>query len=109
MIRKPLVAGDNAVVLPVSAFGMTLAKVRVAGDNYEDRVLLSIDHNGYGQAGSVVKLAQHFQTNVAGYALWPTYRMDADGRLIIGMPALPIGAAVVADIVWSLSTPLQTS
>lgn len=109
MIRKPLVAGDNAVVLPVSAFGMTLVKVRVAGDNYEDRVLLSIDHNGYGQAGSVVKLAQHFQTNVAGYASWPTYRMDADGRLIIGMPALPLGAAVVADIVWSLSTPLQTS
>jgi hypothetical protein len=106
-VNRALTSGRNPINLPVYANALIIAKVRVYGPNYEDRVLLSIDHNGYGNAGSVVKIAQHLQNNGAGLSAMPAYSLEGSGAFIINMPDIKLGT-VFADVIWSCTTPLLT-
>lgn len=74
-----------------------LANVVVRTDFYEDRTLLSLNHNGYGQTGTTTKLSQDFQTNKRSVASFPKYYLNEQGEFIIEMPD-NIGNDVMAFI-----------
>ena len=61
-----------------------LASVIIKGSNYEQRMLYSVNHNGYGSNGSCTKLSTHYTLNASGVDL-KSVTVDNKGNLVISI------------------------
>jgi len=106
-VTQKLVPGANLIAGVASGpQGLNLIKCSVAGPNYEDRATLTIEGQGYGGDGTVAKLLQGFQINVAGLPAMPVYSVQGGGGLVITMPAFT-GLDIYATVLFADFNALQ--
>lgn len=61
-----------------------LASVVIKGSNYEQRMLYSVNHNGYGNNGTCTKLSTHYTLNASGVEI-KSITVDTNGNLVISI------------------------
>ena len=61
-----------------------LASVIIKGSNYEQRMLYSVNHDGYGKNGTCTKLATHYTLNASGVEI-KSITVDTIGNLVISI------------------------
>lgn len=59
-----------------------LASVIIRGSHYEQRMLYSVNHNGYGSEGTCTKIATHYTLNADGVEL-ESVSVNTNGDLVI--------------------------
>lgn len=63
---------------------IALASVVIKGSNYEQRMLYSVNHNGYGGNGTCTKLSTHYTLNASGVEI-KSITVNANGNLVISI------------------------